>query len=138
MPEIARNAHDMISGMTPQVRPGRYVFVSTNDAALGDRLAAAALSTFREDEGLSVLVAVEVAAEAGLAVDQPMRCITLNVYSALDGVGLTAAVSTALAEADIPCNMIAAMHHDHVFIPDALCEAAMQVLIHLQDAARTS
>lgn len=49
-----------------------------------------------------------------------MRCMTLQVYSALEGVGLTAAVSQTLAEHDIPCNIVAAFQHDHVFVPSAL------------------
>ena len=61
-----------------------------------------------------------------------MRCITLNVYSSLEGVGLTAAVATALAENGIACNMVAAFHHDHAFVPDALSQKAMQVLKELQ------
>jgi hypothetical protein len=48
-----------------------------------------------------------------------MACLTLRVHSALDGVGLTAAVASALAEIGIPCNMVAAFHHDHAFVPEA-------------------
>lgn len=135
MPEIAHTSFDMISGMTPELRPGIFVFVSTDDAELGKQLSQAAIATFREDEGLSLLVPLELAQQNRLNVDQLMRCITLNVYSSLDGVGLTAAVSAALADNAIPCNMVAGFHHDHVFIPENLCEKAMQVLIALQNNA---
>jgi hypothetical protein len=40
------------------------------------------------------------------------KCITLNVPSSLDAVGLTAAVATKLAQS----NIIAAYYHDHIFI----------------------
>jgi hypothetical protein len=50
------------------------------------------------------------------------------VHSALDGTGLTAAVSAALAAAGIPCNMVAAFHHDHVFVPAAMAARALAVL----------
>jgi len=62
----------------------------------------------------------------------PMRQITLNVFSSLDGVGLTAAVAMALAEVGIPCNMVAANHHDHVFVPSDRAEEAMACLLGLQ------
>ena len=58
----------------------------------------------------------------------PMRRITLSVHSALDGVGLTAAVAGALAEAGIACNMVAAFHHDHAFVPADDAEPALAVL----------
>ena len=57
-----------------------------------------------------------------------MACLTLTVHSALDGVGLTAAVATALAGAGIPANMIAGYHHDHVFVPEHQAEAALACL----------
>ena len=135
MPDIAETAHEMISGMSPEVRPDRYVFVSTTDSGLGASLIPEAISVFREDEGLSLLIPVNVAEQAKLSVDQPMRCITLNVYSSLEGVGLTAAVSQALADNAIPCNMVAAFHHDHVFVPEGLCDKTMDVLLSLQNNA---
>ena len=131
MPEIAHTASDMISGMSPELRPGSFVFASV-DEQVGAGLMARAVSMFREDEGLSLLLPAKVAETAGLPVDQPMRCITLNVYSSLEGVGLTAAVATALAENGIACNMVAAFHHDHAFVPEALSDKAMQVLKELQ------
>lgn len=135
MPDVAHTAHDMISGMTPTLKPGIFVFITTGDTALVTSLSAQAISTFQEEEGMSLLVPVDVAENAGLEPEHPMRCITLNVYSSLEGVGLTAAVSTALRDAGIPCNMIAAFHHDHVFVPSKMASTAMEVLVRLQSQA---
>ena len=135
MPKTAQTAYEMISAMTPVVQPGEFVFVTTRDPALAASLTAGATATFREAEGLSLLVPVEVARQANLDADLPMRCITLNVFSSLEGVGLTAAVASALGENDIHCNMIAAFHHDHVFVPSQMCEQAVEVLTRLQGQA---
>ena len=135
MPEIAHTAYEMISGMTPDVQPGNYVFVSTDDPTLIASLSSRTISTFKEEEGMSLLIPVELAEKSKLNVDHPMRCITLNVYSSLEGVGLTAAVSTALGDNAIPCNMVAAFHHDHVFVPSEMCDQAMEVLKSLQNQA---
>ena len=135
MPDVAHTAYDMISGMTPQVQPGVFVFVTTDNADLIALLSPQAISTFREKEGMSLLIPVELAERSGLNVDHPMRCITLNVYSSLEGVGLTAAVATALGAQAIPCNMVAAFHHDHVFVPADMCAQAMDVLTSLQSQA---
>lgn len=135
MPDIAHTAFDMISGMTPELHPDTFVFVSTDDADLGKQLSADAIATFKETEGLSLLVPLASAELQGQSTDHPMRCITLTVYSSLAGVGLTAAVSTALAENAIPCNMVAGFHHDHVFVPVRLCDKAMSVLTDLQNNA---
>ncbi|SFD65420.1 ACT domain-containing protein [Roseivivax sediminis] len=119
----------MIRHMRPELCPGRYVFAGSDDPAL----AARALATFREDEGLSLILPEEVAREAGLPADLPMRRITLRVHSALDGIGLTAAVSGALTEAGIACNVVAALHHDHVFVPAPDATRALAALEALSD-----
>ncbi|PJI84693.1 hypothetical protein BC777_3754 [Yoonia maricola] len=121
----------MIPNMSPEVQPGEYAFISTQDAGLIAKLSPEAVGTFKEAEGLSMLVPAAFADDTSV----PMKCITLNVYSSLEGVGLTAAVSSALGEHDIPCNMVAACHHDHVFVPADKCDQAMAVLTALQQRA---
>lgn len=133
MPDVAKTAYDMISGMKPELRPGVFLFVTTDDMTLAAALTPGAIAIFKEDEGLSMIVPVALAEKAGLATNAPMRWITLNVYSSLEAVGLTAAVSNALADQAIPCNMVAAFHHDHVFVPADLCGRAMEVLTALQE-----
>ena len=133
MSAVAENKSDMISNMTPELQPGCYVFATFPDGESPDELVQLAISVFKEKEGVSLILSVEVAEGAGICVVDEMRCITLNVYSSLHGVGLTAAVSTALGEHGIPCNMVAAYHHDHVFVPAEMSEQAMQVLVSLQN-----
>ncbi|MBR0553585.1 ACT domain-containing protein [Sphingomonadaceae bacterium LXI357] len=120
----------MIAAMDPQLLPGRFVFVTVGDDAA--TLSPLALGSFRETEGLSLILAEADAPADADAGAMPMRCITLNVHSALDGVGLTAAVSGALAECDIPANIVAAYHHDHVFVPAGMADEALAVLRKLQ------
>ncbi|MCV2871311.1 ACT domain-containing protein [Defluviimonas sp. WL0050] len=133
MPVISRTAKDMIGNMAPVLRDGEYVFISTPDDELGQSLAPNAVATYREDEGMSLILPESIAQGAGFDAANPMRCITLKVYSALDDVGLTAAVAGALAGQGIPCNMVAAYHHDHVFVPSDRADEAMQILIALQN-----
>jgi hypothetical protein len=133
MPDIARSAHDMISRMDPRLRAGAFVFVTLSAPA--PELAAQAIACFAEDEGLSLILPLDLAARAGCDTKQPMRCITLHVHSALDGVGLTAAVAGVLADNGIACNMVAAFHHDHVFVPAADADRALALLRALQAGA---
>ncbi len=119
-----RDTKAMISGMNPVLDGTVYHFCVVGDAALVPQ----ALATFNEDEGLSLILSEGVARAHGLPMDLPMRRITLTVHSALDGVGLTSAVATALAEAGIPCNMVAAYHHDHAFVPADRADEALRLL----------
>lgn len=88
----------------------------------------APLATFAEDEGLTLVATVATLNAAGVACQRGFARISLGLFSALEGVGLTAAVSAALAEAGISCNMIAAYHHDHLFVPWDLREKALRIV----------
>ena len=109
----------MIAGMNPVRAPGLWAFRTVSEQELMALTNVQAM--FREAEGISVLVPAEDGEDA-------MAQITLQVFSDLNGVGLTAAVSATLAEADIPCNVIAATLHDHVFVPEDRVEEALTLL----------
>ena len=127
MVEPVKDTGAMIAGMRPKRDARLYVFC-TAQGCLAHRLTPEALAMVQEDEGTSLILPLELAEAQGLETALPMVRITLQVHSALDGVGLTAAVATALAEAGIPCNMVAGYHHDHAFVPAAQAEAALACL----------
>lgn len=129
---VIRATPAMLAGMTPTLRDGVYVFCSTDDTTRADAARPFALGCFREDEGETLILAHDRAGALGFDTTQPMRQIVLAVFSALDGVGLTAAVATALAADGIPCNVVAAFHHDHVFVPAAMADRALATLSALQ------
>jgi hypothetical protein len=118
----------MIAGMKPVPDPQVYEFCTFADHDADAATRAAALASFAEDEGLSLILPQDAARRAGIAPGLAMRRITLSVHSALDGVGLTAAVASALADHGIACNMVAAYHHDHVFVPADDAARALDLL----------
>ena len=131
MPPVERVSDKaaMIAAMEPRLdrQAWRFVLVTPDTAP---QLLGAAIGTFREDEGVTAIVSSEVADELGIDGADFAR-IALMVYSDLEGVGLTAAVSGALAEAGITCNMVSAFHHDHVFVPLSRGEKGLQILLNL-------
>ena len=126
----------MIAEMGPKLGPQVWRFVQVAPE-IAPQLLGSAIGTFREDEGVSAIVPSAVADELGIA-GPDFRCITLQVHSDLEGVGLTAAVSSALADAGIACNMVAAFHHDHTFVPAARAEEALAVLLDLSEQSASS
>jgi hypothetical protein len=128
-----RDTRAMIAGMRPALQPGLFVFCTTADQP--SQWVPHALASFREAEGLSLVLPLEMAAKAGFDVSMPMCQITLTVHSALDGIGLTAAVAGALTEIGVPCNMIAGYHHDHVFVPHPDADKALECLTALAGSA---
>jgi len=130
--ERAKTAAEMIGGMDPVMVAGDVAFASITEPSALARLLPLARAVFREVEGISLILPLSDHPDPKSA--QPMRQITLNVFSDLEGVGLTAAVATALAEAGIACNMVAAHHHDHVFVPSDRAAEALIILLELQKA----
>lgn len=126
MPGPVRSTRAMIAQMSPRLDERCWCFVAvTPDRA--PELLGAAIGTFREEEGVSAIVPAGLAPEEAPAFAR----IVLEVHSDLEGVGLTAAVSTALAEAGIACNMVATLHHDHAFVPADRAEEALDLLLAL-------
>ena len=105
-------------------RPGRFAFVTGEWPTLG----VVASATVHEDEGTTYVVTVEQAAEVGAPVEFEAAWLTLTVHSALEAVGLTSAFSSALAQAGLPCNVLAGFHHDHLLVPADRADEAIRVL----------
>ena len=136
-PVPVKDTFAMIARMNPRLDNETYIFGTL--ASISDppaELLASALSLFQEGEGTSLIVPEKIADRHGLDTSQPMQRIILQVHSDLEGVGLTAAVATALTAAGIPCNMVAAFHHDYVFVPEDDAEDALECLQEVQKSAR--
>ncbi|MFI1159946.1 ACT domain-containing protein [Streptomyces sioyaensis] len=127
-----RDLSALLTGMRPELNAGRYVF-TTVSGAVPEGLTP--VVTVTEPEGRTLVVHQEEADRAGLAYDYVAAWITLRVHSALDAVGLTAAVATALAQAGFSCNVVAGFHHDHLFVPYAAADEALHRLRALADQA---
>lgn len=118
----------LLAQLRPELQAGIFVFCSV-DSMEQDKLAALnPIASYREAEGLSLVLRQEQAGAAGIAYDSVFRCITLRVHSSLDAVGLTAAVASILAENGISANVIAAYYHDHIYVPQEKAEQALKLL----------
>lgn len=122
-----KNLSKLLTGMSPERQDGEFGFVCLKTPS--PELVAKALMSFKEAEGVTLILPWELCQTNGGEFRSAM--ITLKIHSALEAVGLTAAVSKALTEAGIPCNVVAAFHHDHLFVPTEKAEQAMQALLAL-------
>ncbi|WP_210463281.1 ACT domain-containing protein [Rufibacter roseolus] len=123
----------MLRTLEPKLNLGDYVFCVVQDPAKIDLTQA--LMTFREAEGLTVILRKDLADALQLAYSLTAAWITLTVHSSLAAVGLTAAFSQALANKGISCNVVAAFYHDHIFVDKQHAQAAMNVLKDLSKKA---
>ncbi|WKT60684.1 ACT domain-containing protein [Microbulbifer thermotolerans] len=127
----------LLRNLDPQLQGDVYVFCSLPEARLLD-LIDDCLCVFREREGLSAILTRTLAEREGLASSGGFRQITLQVYSSLEAVGLTAAVTAELASWGISANVVAALRHDHVFVPEEEAEEALRLLRGISSRAQYS
>lgn len=124
----------LLNSMQPELVDKAFVFCSAA-GRLEQYLHLEPIATFKEPEGLTLVLTKNKADEAGLNYEGVFRQITLTVHSSLQAVGLTAAVSTKLASKGISANVIAAYYHDHIFVS---LEQAEQALLALKELSNES
>ena len=119
--------------MAPDLRPETYVYCTFPDHRLPVGLAP--ICTFTESEGLTAIVEFSQAIRVQVPYIFEAKLITLTVHSSLEAIGFLAMISSALAKAGIPCNAVAAFHHDHLFIPVNRADDAFSLLEALSQSS---
>ena len=121
-----RDLGRLLAGLAPVVRTVAYVVVETEA-----EIPAAAVIV--EDEATTKVVEQTVADAHGLRYTFVAAWITCTIESDLEAVGMTAAMSRALADADIACNVLAGSRHDHLLVPWRRRDDAVAILSALAD-----
>jgi len=123
-----KNLAKLIATMTPVLLENEFIFATLEDCNYEQLAQLSPISTFQEKEGLTVILNKEKADDFNIPYSSVFKCITLNVHSSLDAVGLTAAVSTKLTQSNISANVVAAYYHDHVFVASNDADNALAAL----------
>lgn len=126
------NLGNLLKDMKPELNAGEYVYCLARSKEQAHSLEP--LLSFLEKEGVTMILPREKADSMNIPYTTICAWITLTVHSSLEAVGLTAAFSKALTEANISCNVVAAFYHDHIFVPLNDAQRAMQELIKLTGA----
>ena len=119
----------LIKGLSPKLNNGEYVFTSIKNIELLNT--SEVICTFKEKEGLTLVLERSRAEQLGLKYNFIASWITLEVYSSLNAVGLTSLVTTELANNEISCNVIAGYYHDHIFVSTKDSLKTLEILNYL-------
>ena len=123
------NLNSLLKNMTPIINEGEYVFCTI--PALTGIDVSDIIGSFKEAEGITVILNKHIADNLKLKYTYIASWITLTVHSSLEATGLTAAFATALAKEGISCNVVAAYYHDHIFVDKKNAEKAIEALRNL-------
>jgi uncharacterized protein len=123
----------LLTFLKPKLLDGNFVFCTAADMPIDEIMALSAVSTYKEEEGVSLILTESAAKSAGFDTSSLFRCITLSVHSSLNAVGLTAAVANKLSSQGISANVVAAYYHDHIYVPSSKADQALSLLNEFQD-----
>ncbi|MEM7328300.1 MAG: ACT domain-containing protein [Pseudomonadota bacterium] len=131
-----KNLETLLASLSVIEREGvwRFEHIPASEASWTDLVNLRAVRDiamlFQETEGMTVITA----ATDTTPEDNRWAWLELSVYSDLQAVGFLAVVADALSQAGIPCNAVAAYHHDHIFVPEARASDAKSAI----EALRTT
>ena len=119
----------ILKTIKPKILDGEYVFCTFENSIYGDHVHLKPIFSFQEDEGLTLVILKDDADKNRIQYEETFKCISLGLNSSLTGVGLTAAISSKLAESGVSANMAAGYFHDHIFVPLKSGKKAMKILL---------
>ncbi len=129
----ARSVDELLAGLEPRMRSGKFVFTAIGPAKL--ELLRRADAVITEDEGITAIISKDIARDQNLDYEYVAAWITLSAQTGLHVVGVTAMVSSAFASAGISCNVLAGLHHDHLLVPWKQREDAIELIQEVSEAA---
>jgi hypothetical protein len=130
-----KNLQQLLRTMQPALLEGSWAFV-TVPKGRAVPTGIEPLMTYREAEGLTLLLSEADLARTGLPHAFFCRGLSLNVHSSLYAVGFLALISQALAKAAMSINIVSAFHRDYIFVPTARADEALALLKKLAADAR--
>ena len=131
------NLKTLLSNLSPILLQDTFVFCTFPEGSYGDFAQTCPKAFVMEKEGVTLVVEKAVADSQGFNYSGEFSCISLEVHSSLEAIGLTAVISGMLATHEISVNMMAGYHHDHLFVPVANASAAMALLHNLDHLEKT-
>jgi hypothetical protein len=109
----------LLAGAKPALQPERYIIETSESPS---DMTAELFALIREEEGITLIRRDR---------NGPWALITMTIVSDLEAVGFTAAFARALTTRGIPANVVAAFHHDHIFVPWGRRHEALAALRNL-------
>jgi len=122
---------ELLRHMSPELMPGEFVFLCFPSSTYGNHAELQPIGMFMEQEGLTLIVPRALADGHQHNYSSVFSCITLQVQSSLEAVGLTAAFAIQLTRYGVSANVIAGFHHDHIFVGVDDADKAVKALQQL-------
>ena len=119
---------NLLNNLQPNLLNEDYVFITLEDYSFDFFNLLHPIATFKEEEGLTLVISEERAKRENFKYNSVFKCISLGAHSSLNSVGLIATISMLLSEKGISCNVFSGYFHDHLFVQKSLSKEALELL----------
>ena len=119
---------DILGNLKPRILEGSFVFTTSNDELDHLMKTFKPIATFREEEGITLVISKDEADKFNIKYDSLFCCISLGVHSNLNSYGLISSISSELTKKKISSNVFSGFYHDHIFVQADLADTAIQVI----------
>ena len=123
---------NLLNNLQPNLLNEDYVFITLEDCSLEFSNQLDPIATFKEKEGLTLVIKEEKAKQEDFEYNYVFKCISLGAHSSLTSVGLIAAISKLLSNEGITCNVFSGYFHDHLFVQKSLSKTALELLNNIK------
>ena len=128
MSQAKHNLEDILRNLDPKLVDGCFIFMSSNEDYNELFCKFNPIATFKEKEGMTLVISEEDAEKFSVSYDSKFRCLSLGVHSSLESYGLISTISEALTKERISCNVFAGFFHDHIFVQEDKANRALEVI----------
>ena len=122
---------NILNNLQPELLIEDYVFITSDDDS-DSHNKLDPIATFKEKEGVTLVITQEIAQGNNLQYNSVFSCISLGVHSSLTSVGLIAAISKSLSDNGIACNVFSGYFHDHIFVQKSLSTQALELINNIK------
>ena len=98
MDSCDENLSNLLNNLQPNLLNKDYVFITLEDYSFDFSNLLHPIATFKEEEGLTLVISEERAKQENFEYNSVFKCISLGAHSSLNSVGLIATISTLLSE----------------------------------------
>ena len=118
----------ILESIDPYLVDESFIFMTTDQSLSSISNTLNPIASFKEKEGLSIVITQATADKNAITYDSVFSCISLGVHSSLESYGLISTISKELTQNNISTNIFSGYYHDHIFVQRDKAHEALEII----------
>ena len=118
----------ILESIDPYLVDESFIFMTTDQSLSSISNTLNPIASFKENEGLSLVITQATADKNAITYDSVFSCISLGVHSSLESYGLISTISRELTQNNISTNVFSGYYHDHIFVQSEKADKALEII----------